>query len=303
MEEGRRQPENAHDGEAGGELPPTEERRSPYPAIGIAIIGVLVLTLYAPVLVWMVNTWQRDAYYSHAFLIPPLAAFLVWTKRERLAQIPLDGQFRGLGLILGALLLYALGVWGDVNFLSAISLISVLGGLLLWIWGRQATRELLFPLAFLLFMVPLGKLLSDAFSNSLQRKATEGAVAALRIFGIPADMLGARIDVPQYTFIVAEACSGLKSIIAMTALAALLAYLVKAPPWKRLVVFAAAVPAAVAANIVRITVVVLVGQCFGAEAAEGFFHGASGVIVFVVGFAALMGTARLLGCREMRDEL
>jgi len=280
----------------------TKEQRSPYLVVGIVAVGALLVALYAPVLVWMAATWSRDAYYSHAFLVPPVVAFLVWAKRPRLARITLDGRLAGCALAAAGLLMYAGGIWVDVNFVSAISLVIVIGGLVLWIWGRQAARELLFPLTFLLFMIPLGKLLADAFSNPLQRNATQGAGAALSMLGIPTQTYGASIQVPEYVFVVGAPCSGLKSIIAMTALAALLAYLLEAPLWKRLVVFAAAAPTAVAANIVRITVIVLVGKCFGTQAAESLFHGPSGVIVFVVGLLGLMGVGRLLGCRDIRDE-
>ncbi|MFQ5811060.1 MAG: exosortase/archaeosortase family protein, partial [Armatimonadota bacterium] len=236
---------------------PAREPREPYLVVGIVAIGALVLTLYAPVLVWMVAAWNTDAYYGHAFFIPLIVAFLVWAKRDRLAGIPLQGQASGCALVVGGLLMHAAGTWVDVHFVSALSLVAVLGGLVLWLWGRTAAGELLFPVTFLLFMVPLGRMLADAFSNPLQRNATAGAVALLNALGIPTEMDGPSIHVPDYTFVVGAPCSGLKSIIAMTALAALLAYLFEAPLWKRLVVFGAAAPAAVLANMVRITIVVL----------------------------------------------
>lgn len=269
---------------------------------GLLVGAVLAVALYTPVLVWMVRTWARDAYYGHAFFIPLVVAFLVWAKRGRLARIRLDGHPAGCALLAGGLLVYAGGIWLDVHFVSAVSLVAVLGGAVLWIWGTKAARELLFPLAFLLFMVPLGRLLSDAFSNPLQRASTQLTSHALGLLGLHAQTHGASIEVPGYTFVVGQPCSGLKSIIAMTALAALLAYLLEGPLWKRFIVFAAATPTAVAANVVRITIVVLVGKSFGAEAAESLFHGVSGIIVFVVGLGALMGIGRVLGCRRIRGE-
>jgi exosortase len=296
------QPPECEGDAAGGEPLAADEQRDPYLVPGLVAAGVLVLALYAPVLVWMVATWGRDVYYGHAYLIPPVVAFLIWAKRERLAHIPLDGRLSGCVLVLGGLLLHAAGTWVDVHFVSAMSFVVVLGGLVLWLWGTAAARELLFPIVYLLFMVPLGRLLADAFSNPLQQNATQGAVAMLRALGIPTEMQGASIGVPDYTFVVGAPCSGLKSIVTMTALAALLAYVLKAPLWKRLAVFAAAGPVAVAANMVRITIVVLVGKCFGEKAAEGLFHGASGVIVFVVGLLGLVAIGRVLGCRDIRDE-
>ena len=114
---------------------------------------------------------------------------------------------------------------------------------------------------------------------------------------------GTLIQTPMYTFEVAIPCSGLKSTIAMTALAALFAYLLVAPLWKKLLLFVAAFPVALLANTVRIFLTVVLGTTLGPEAAEGFFHSVSGIMVFLVALAGLFGVGRLLGCLQLREDI
>jgi exosortase len=268
-----------------------------------AVVALLLVICFAPYLAWMWEIWMRSDYYGHGPLIPLIAAYLVYARRKDLAQAARGFSFWGIPLVLLGLALYALTVYRNVNFPQGFAMILVLGGLVLLLWGRDVGRLLLFPVTYLVFMVPVDRLLVTKLSLPLQTHAAAIAATVVSFVGMPVHLQGTTIVIPDYTFEVAQACSGLKSSIAMTALAALFAYLVAAPLWKRIVLFLSGPPVALAANAVRITLTLILGRAFGQAAAEGFFHTLSGLLVFVLGLAGLFGVARLLRCDRMRDDI
>ncbi|HCU36483.1 MAG TPA: hypothetical protein DGT21_13840 [Armatimonadetes bacterium] len=268
----------------------------------VVIAGLLVY-LFRANLSWLFQTWRLDEYYTHGFLIPLISAYIIYRQAGSLAALPKTGHVWSIVVLAPTICLHFAATYLDVNFAVSFALIGWLVGLTWLLWGWPVLTRLLFPLAFLGFMVPLGKLLIDQVSQPMQ-------VLGARMAGISAQMLGMRLEIdgvsletPDYTFEVAEACSGLKSAIAMLALGALLAYLVKAPTWKRLLIFASSLPVAILANAVRIWLTVMLGTALGHEAAEGFFHTASGMLVFVLAFLGLIGVTVLLRCRRLRDDI
>ncbi len=258
------------------------------------VVVVLMLVCFAPYFKWMWEIWMRSDYYGHGPLIPLISAYLIYTRRREFAEADGGHNTRGLPLIGLGLILYAVAVYLNVNFPQGFAMIMVMGGLIILLWGWGRAMVLLFPVTFLVFMVPTGRLLVTQFSNPLQLGAASVASRVVSILGVPVQLHGTTIIIPDYTFEVAQACSGLKSTIAMSALAALFAYVAAGPMWKRVLLFVAGAPVALMANGVRITFTLLLGRAFGREAAEGFFHTLSGLLVFVVG---------LIGCDRMREDI
>jgi exosortase len=269
-------------------------------ALTAVAVGLLVLC-FAHYLGWMWRIWLRSDYYGHGPLIPVIAGYLVYTRRRELAQAAETGHMWGVPFIAGGLLVQTAAMYQDVNFPQGFALIAVVFGLTVLLRGWDAARVVSFPIAFLAFMVPMGRILVNQLSLPLQLGSTKLAVLVPMLMGVPVEVRGTTIDIPEYTFEVAEACSGLKSSIAMSALAALFAYLIVAPPWKRVVVFVAGLPVALLANAGRITLTLMLAKSFGAEAAEGFFHSFSGVLVFVLGLTGLFLVSKGLGCDRMRE--
>jgi exosortase len=151
--------------------------------------------------------------------------------------------------------------------------------------------------------VPVDRLLIDAFSSPLQLTAAKMAATFGQVIGVPMSREGVNISVPEYSFEVAIACSGLKSLITMGALATLYAYLLQAATWQRLALVASSVPVALFANSVRVTLILLLARSMGERAAEGFFHSFSGAVVFMLGLGAIYGIGRLLRCRSLRSDI
>ena len=269
--------------------------------VWLAAVGIGFAAAFGPELIWMFGRWMASEYYGHGLFIPLISAYLMYRRRDAVAALVARPDRLGAVLIVVGLLLHVLAVLVDVNFASNFAAIIVLWGFVAWSWGRPAALALLFPIAYLSFMVPVDRLLIDAFASPLQLTAAKMASGFSGAIGIPVTRDGVNLSVPQYTFEVAVPCSGLKSLTTMTALAALFAYLVKGRLWRRLVLVGSALPVALLANASRVTLILLVARSMGANMAEGFFHGFSGVVVFVIGLLGLYGVGRLLGCHTLRD--
>ncbi|MGC9317972.1 MAG: exosortase/archaeosortase family protein [Armatimonadota bacterium] len=278
-----------------------EDGRLVSPLTGL--VALLLVACFAPYLRWMWEIWMRSGYYGHGPLIPLISAYIVYSRRRDFAAAKGGQNLWGLPIAGVGLAIYAAAVYWNVHFPQGFAMVMVIGGLTLLLWGWGRAKVLAFPILFLAFMVPTGRLLVTQFSNPLQVHAAGIAAATASFFGLPVKLHGTTIMIPDYTFEVAEPCSGLKSAIAMTALAALLAYLVQAPMWKRVLLFAAGIPIALLANSVRITFTLFLGRAFGEGAAEGFFHTGSGLMVFLLGLLGLFGVAKVLKCNRMRSDI
>jgi exosortase len=268
----------------------------------VAVLTIAVLGAYHEFITWMVGQWWRDEYYGHGIFIPFLSGYLLYRLSKHLGSVG-PGQAWGLLLVGLSLLGHMLALYLGVHFASGFALVGTLVGLVIWLWGWQTAWRLAFPLAFLLFMVPLSRLLVDRLAQPLQLFSARGAGALTSALLGGVKVEGTMLITRDYTFEVAIPCSGLKSIIAMSALGGLMAYVLEGPVWKRAVLFAMSVPVAVVANLIRIFVTVVLGNSIGPAAAEGFFHQASGAAVFVIAFGGLMLLGEVLGCRQIREDI
>ena len=257
------------------------------PALPAALIAALIAALYAAVLPgWAADLWN-DPDYSHGLLVPFVSAWLVYERREQLGDLTprpaLSGLFwmvTGLGILLAGLL-------GAEFFLSRASLVVLLTGLLVLNLGYPYLRALALPIAFLLFAIPLPEILLNSITFPLQVLASKLAVGTLQSMGIPSLREGNVILLPNGALEVVEACSGLRSLAALTATAVLIAFLMLRRWPGRLMVIALSVPIAVLLNGLRIAATGFLAYHFGSAAAEGFFHSFSGWIVFVAALATL----------------
>lgn len=264
--------------------------------VGGAVLVLVLLALYAPVLLGLLRQWWADPNYSHGFAIPFLSGFWIWERRSRLpAWAALStGRWLGLPVLLAGIGMYTLGNIGAELFLMRSSLVVVLAGLVLFLLGRQTLRLIAFPLAYLLFMVPLPATVFYAVAFPLQRLAAQSAAWALDLLGVPVLLDGNVIHLSSVSLGMTEACSGIRSLMSLLALAVAWGYICLSSRWAHVVLVALAVPVAVAANTARVVATGLVGQMFGVEYASGVFHGFSGWVIFLVACAALLAAYLLL---------
>jgi exosortase D (VPLPA-CTERM-specific) len=220
--------------------------------------------------------------YSHGLIIPFIAAFLVWQRRDQVERMPFPGSWAGLGVVLiGA----ALGVIGKLSTLFTIehySVVLTVYGLVLALTGWRVFRLLWAPLLILLFMVPLPEFLYQNVSAALQLLSSEIGVWFIRLFGISVYLEGNVIDLGVYKLQVAEACSGLRYLFALMTIGFLMAYLFKTVWWKRVLLFLSSIPIAILMNSFRVGTIGVMVEHWGVGMAEGFLHEFQGWVVFMV---------------------
>ena len=271
-----------------------QSRPHALPLWQLLILAALALWLFAPTLYHLVLNWRNDLNYSHGFFVPVFAGFIVWQERHRLARLPLQPSLSGLAIVAFALAVLVLGQLGAELFLARFSLLLLIAGLIVLFLGWNYLHALLFPLAFLVLMIPLPTLIFNKITFPLQLLASRLAATILDLLQVPVLRFGNVIDLPHRPLEVAEACSGIRSLMSLTALAIIYGYLMERRIAARVVLALAAVPIAVIANGLRIVGTGLLGEYWDPDKAEGFFHTFSGWLVFVVSLFMLYLLHRLL---------
>ena len=260
-----------------------------------------IALMYASVFSSLVRQWASDDNYSHGFFVLPLAAYFAWERRRALASAPVSGGMAGLFLLVGGLVVWAAGILGSDLFLTRVSMIGVAAGAIWFVWGQRHVRILAFPLLFLLLMIPLPAILFNQLAFPLQLFASRVGESVIVTAGIPVLREGNVLHLPGATLEVAEACSGIRSLVSLVMLGIVLGYFTGQRTGGRTVLALAAVPIAIVANAARVAGTALAAEWVGPEAAQGFFHTFSGWLMFVVAFAGLLLVQQvLLRVRERR---
>jgi exosortase D (VPLPA-CTERM-specific) len=254
------------------------------------LVACVAVVLYFPVLRLLVAQWWDDPNYSHGFLIPLFAAFVIWERRERLCRIAAKPALSGLVLLIASLALLFLGLLGAELFLARISLVGVILGLLLFLRGWPLVRALLFPLAALLLMIPLPTIVYNQMVFPLQLLASRLAAGTLQTCHImPVLREGNILILPNATLEVADACSGIRSLMSLLAFTVMYGYLAEPKGWIRWLLCVAVAPVAVFSNAVRVIFASVGSRYWGEEVVEGWPHLLSGIVLFVVATLAMIG--------------
>jgi len=254
----------------------------------VALIGVAFVVLYSRVFLKLVDAWTNDGNYSHGFLIIPLAAYLAWERRDQLAAAPLRRSVLGALLVVASVGVLGLGVLGSELFLTRLSMIGVITGIVLFMLGWSHLRILVFPLSMLLLMIPIPAIIFNQIAFPLQLLASRFGESVLSAASIPVLREGNVLILANTTLEVAEACSGIRSLISLLTLGIVFGYFTDRRVWVRTLIAASTVPIAIVANGLRVAGTGIAAHHIGPAAAEGFFHEFSGWVVFVVAFGMLM---------------
>lgn len=242
--------------------------------------------LYYPMLAPLAYQWRTELDYSHGPLIPLVSAYLLWRQRERFRHCRIAPSVFGYLVIVAGVALYLLGEAAVVGYLMRISLLVVLAGVILFLSGRQALAIAAFPLVYLLFMIPPPYIVFDRITLPLQFLASNLATAALDLGGIPVLREGNIITLAAGQLAVTEACSGIRSLLALGAIGTIYAYLAFPDWWRRGFIVGSTIPIAIVTNAARVAVTGLLADLFGLPMAMGFYHAFSGLVIF--GLAALL---------------
>jgi exosortase len=260
---------------------------------GILLAAICVCL---PALASMAGIWSRTQYLAHGYAIPAVSALLAFRNRAALGQALTPPTAPALGplAVIGAAGFEALAIIGDVGFLAGLGIPLLLAAVAYAVGGTALLRPMALPLGFLLLMVPPPRSLTYDALFRLKLAVTQLSVRTLQLAGETVASDGNQILLPGNTLFVADACSGLNSIVSLLPLACIVAYFLSHGVWRRAVVIASVLPLAIGANLLRVIVTVMLVDTRGAAYAQGLLHEAFGLTTFVLGTLVLLGLARVL---------
>ena len=246
---------------------------------------------------WLYERYTNpDSHYSHGFLIPLITGYLIWRKRDELKNTVLSNSRIGLVLIVLALLIHIGSIWTHVFFTSGFSILLLLVGIILYLFGPEFTKKISFPLGFLIFMFPLPMGAISVFSFPLKLMVANLGTSLLSLFGFPIFREGAIVHLARTTLTIDDPCSGIRSLISLLALGALIAYISKTSILRKVILFVSAIPIAIFTNVLRVCALILAANWLGSQWAmpEHWFHTASGMGVFGISMVLIFLTMRAL---------
>ena len=260
-------------------LPASRKSRSW--VVWFTILLSLLVLLYASVLRLLVAQWWTDPNYGHGFFVPLFSGYILWHQRERWTKSEIEPSNFGLLVMLGAVALLFIGSLGAELFTSRFSLLVLIAGIILFLAGWKMLRAVVFPLAFLIFMIPIPVIIYNQITFPLQLIASRLATVWLEVVGVPVLRDGNVLVLSNFSLEVAEACSGIRSLMSLIALAVAYGHLAEPRRWVRYVLVVLMVPSAIVTNAMRIMGAGVLAHKFGPQAAEGFLHQFSGWVVFL----------------------
>jgi len=253
----------------------------------LILLSILLIGIYFQVIIELVVQWWDDPNYSHGFLIPLVSGFFVWKARKKLGTLPTQNSNWGLLVLVAGLELYVVGTAAMEYFSVRFSMVVVVIGLVLYFGGKKFLKTLWFPLVFLVFMIPIPYVIYYSVTFPMQLFSSKLACGFLQLSGLSVMRQGNVIHLPNYSLEVVEACSGLRSLMTLSALGAAMAYMTQKSLVGGVIVFFSSIPIAIGANVFRLVITALGAFLISPKFAEGFLHEASGLVVFLSGLFCL----------------
>ena len=280
----------------------TVERVSrPSLLVSLGALLVSFSVLYAHVAAKLVHDWSTDGNYSHGFLIVPIAAYLAWERRRALTDTEASPSAVGLLIVVLSLGVLLAGVLGAELFLTRVSILGVIAGTVVFTLGWRHLKILAFPIAFLLLMIPVPAIVFNQIAFPLQLLASRCGELALSALQIPVLREGNVIVLANTSLEVAEACSGIRSLVSLLTLAIVYGYFTEPRAWARVTLALASIPVAIVVNGLRVAGTGVAAHYFGATAAQGFLHESAGLFMFAAAFALILSVRYMLGLVRPRQ--
>jgi exosortase len=246
-----------------------------------AVLVSLVALLYGSVLKVLVLQLWFDPDYGHGLFVPLFSGYILWRQHDRWMRSEIKPTNLGLLVMIGAVGLLFAGSLAAELFTSRLSLVVLLAGMILFLAGWELLRAVSFPLSFLIFMIPVPVIVYNQITFPLQLVASRLASSALELVHVPVLRDGNVLILSNYSLEVVEACSGIRSLMALISLAIAYGYLAEPRRWVRYVLVVMTVPSAIVSNAIRIMGAGVLAHRFGPTAAEGFLHEFSGWLIFL----------------------
>lgn len=272
------------------EVPPARQRVD---WGSLTLLSILLVICYAPILYRMGVQWATDENMGHGFFVPVIAGWIAWQRKDQLLATPRRPSYWGLALVIWAGLQALAATLGAELFTARLAFVMAITGSVLFIGGKQWLKILSFPLVLLLFMIPIPQILYARLTLSLQMLASELGETLIGWMGIPVIRTGNLLQLPSQTLDIADACSGIRSLLSLGFLSLIYAYFADRRPWMRWALLIATVPIAIGANAIRVAVTGELSE-INTKLAQGTYHEMEGYVVFIVALAALLMTHRLI---------
>lgn len=256
--------------------------------LSVAVVTAILGYLFADSLAYLFKAWLGSEDYSHGLFVPLISLFLIWQARHRLATVGVHSSWWGFAVIVGGLCLYWVGEFATLYVAQHLALWTIIVGIVMSLIGIRATKEIAFPLSYLLTSIPLPVFLYAGLSSQLQLWSSALGVGCLQLVGVTAFREGNVIDLGPVQLQVVEACSGIRYLLPLVALALLCAYLFKDRMWKRVLLVLSSIPISILVNGFRIGMIGVLVEWFGQGAAEGFYHLFEGWVLFMASLGLLI---------------
>lgn len=262
------------------------------------LLFVAFLLAYIPVFKELFYTWSTSDEYSHGFIIIPVALYILWTKREKLAVIEVETSRSGLIFLIASLILYVLAQFSGISTLSSLTLVLTIASSSLYLFGPKIFRKIIFPVFILLFMIPIPSQVYSAATIPLQLFVSKVSVFLASLLSIPVYREGNIINLPERTLQVVQACSGLRSIISLLTLSLIFGYLTLRSNLLRSILFFAGIPVAIFVNIIRVLLMVVAFYYFNFDLTTGTVHTFFGLVIFFLALVFLYIVQRIISVWE-----
>jgi exosortase len=260
----------------------------------LVFLSALFLVLYGRVLGAMAEQWWSDPNYGHGFLVPVFAIYIFWREHSQRREIPIQTSNWGFPIMIFAIVLLILGTLGSEHFTARISMLVLITGTIVFLAGWQALRSVAFPIAFLIFMIPLPAIIYYQLTFPLQLLASRLGANGLVALGVPTIREGNLLILPNCTLEVVEACSGVRSLLSLLAAVVAYLYIVERSIWKRAILIALTVPIVIVTNGFRLVADGVLSFHYGPSVGSGLIHTLLGLVFFGLAFLSILFVHRLI---------
>ena len=267
-------------------------------SLSFILAGVAVAFFY-PAIVMLVEKWQASEDYNRVFLVVPVVGYMIWMKKDLLEKGK-EGSIAGLVLLSGAILSYLLALKIQIPTLIFLTMAGVIVCVLIYLAGFRILRDLAIPILLLLMLIPVPNQILSMLTASLQLWISNISSDISHLLSVPLYQEGNVLHLPDKSFFVVEACSGIRSLISMTTVSLILGYFMLNTITAMILLFILSIPVAIIINFIRITSMVLAYYFFNIDLTTGTMHTVAGLVLFAIGLGLLFASQRLLELWEKR---
>jgi len=273
------------------------------------VLSIIFAALTWPVWRWLWGEWMSSDYYSHGVLVPLISLFLGVQRIRNIKTVPWkESTHHNLGIVVAAfgLFLFLYFLQDKAYYLGAFAMVGMIVGIVCTFGGFQTARLLAFPLGYLLLMIPLPFIERSTLPLAMFTGVCSGSL--VQFLGMDIEIVGNAVTLPNANLVIGAQCSGVNSIIAITALTTLTAYLLESS-WldkiglNRILLVILSIPLAMLGNILRVSSLLFIARSYGADAAFVFYHDYSGPIFFVLILLLIWPLTRLLRFGDLRTDV